>query len=295
VTTSAPGADPLVRDLPAWRGSSTLWRAASLWRTRIGLVVVAALALVAVVGPYLAPHGTTEFVGPPFSGPSAETLLGTDLIGRDVLSRVLGGGRTLLVMAVLATAFGVGAGAVWGVGAAYSRNWLDGALMRGADVLLAFPQVVLVLLAVSTVGPQLWLIVFTVGLSHLPRTARVMRGAAVEVVERDFVKASEIAGERRWRLLLKEILPNITGPLLVEAGLRLTYSVAIIAAVGFLGFGLQPPAADWGLMINENRVGLTLQPWAVVAPVVAIGLLTIGMNLVTDGVARASSRLERRP
>jgi peptide/nickel transport system permease protein len=255
--------------------------------------VVAVLVLLAIVGPYVAPKSTTEFIGSPFSAPSAESPLGTDVLGRDVLSRFLAGGRSILVMSVLATTLGVGAGAVWGITAAYARNWLDGALMRTADVLLAFPQIVLVLLAVTTVGPQVWLIVLTVGLSHLPRTARVLRAAAADVVERDFVKAAEIAGERHWRILFVETLPNITGPLLVELGLRLTYSIAIVAAVGFLGFGLQPPAADWGLMINENRVGLTVQPWTVLAPIVAIGLLTIGTNLVTDGIARAASRVDQ--
>jgi peptide/nickel transport system permease protein len=294
MSVSAPGFEELAhaRRAPGWR-RTPVWRAPRLWRTRLGLVLVAALLLLVIVGPHLAPKSTTAFVGAPFSPPSAGSPLGTDVLGRDVLSRFLAGGRSILFMGALATVFGVGVGAVWGVAAAYGRNWLDGALMRTADVLLAFPQIVLVLLAVATVGPQLWLIVVTVGLSHLPRTARVMRGAAVDVVERDFVKASEIAGERRWRIVLVEILPNITGPLLVELGLRLTYSIAIIAAVGFLGFGLQPPAADWGLMINENRVGMTVQPWAVVAPVAAIGLLTIGTNLVTDGIARVASGLDR--
>jgi peptide/nickel transport system permease protein len=156
------------------------------------------------------------------------------------------------------------------------------------DVLLAFPQIVFVLLLVAGFGPQLWLIVLAVGLTHMPRVARVARGAAVEVVVRDFVRSAEALGESWWRILAAEVLPNISSPLLVEFGLRLTYSIGLIAAVSFLGFGLQPPAADWGLMINENRIGLTLQPWAVVLPVAAIGLLTVGMNLVTDGIARAA-------
>jgi peptide/nickel transport system permease protein len=161
------------------------------------------------------------------------------------------------------------------------------------DVLLAFPQVVFVLLLVASFGPQIWLIIVTVALSHAPRVARVARGAALEVVERDFVKSAQALGERRARILLAEILPNMSSPLLVELGLRLTYSIGLIAAVGFMGFGLQPPAADWGLMINENRLGLTIQPWAVALPVLAIGLLTIGVNLVADGIARAAIGLDR--
>ena len=138
--------------------------------------------------------------------------------------------------------------------------------MRGNDVLLAFPQIVLVLLAVSALGPKLWLIVIAVGLTHLPRVARVMRGAAQEVVERDFVKAAEAVGEKRSRIVFGELLPNVTSPLLVELGLRMTYSIGLVAAISFLGFGLQPPTADWGLMINENRLTITVQPWAVLLP-----------------------------
>ena len=134
--------------------------------------------------------------------------------------------------------------------------------MRGNDVVLAFPQIMLALLAVSAIGPKLWLIVLIVGLTHAPRVARVIRGAAQEVVERDFVKAAEAVGEKRSRIIFGELLPNITSPLLVEIGLRMTYSIGLVAAISFLGFGLQPPAADWGLMINENRLAITVQPWA---------------------------------
>jgi peptide/nickel transport system permease protein len=165
--------------------------------------------------------------------------------------------------------------------------------MRLNDVLLCFPQIIFVLLAVSALGPKLWLIVLTVGGTHAPRVARVMRGAGQEVVERDFVKAAEVVGEKRWRIVFGELLPNVTSPLLVELGLRMTYSIGLVAAVSFLGFGLQPPTSDWGLMINENRLSITVQPWAVALPVLAIGLLTVGTNLITDGVARAAIGLDR--
>ena len=120
-----------------------------------------------------------------------------------------------------------------------------------------------------------------------------MRGAALQVVERDFVKAAEAVGEKRRRIMFGELLPNVTSPLLVEIGLRLTYSIGLVAALSFLGFGLQPPNADWGLMINENRLALTVQPWGVLLPVLAIALLTIGTNLVTDGIARAAIGIDR--
>jgi peptide/nickel transport system permease protein len=270
-----------------------LEQAGRLARTRIGLAIVLLVAAVALFGPLLAPHPPTAFVAPPYAPPSAAAPFGTDNLGRDVLSRFLCGGASILALSIAATVIGLGAGIVVGLIAAYARGSGDELLMRLMDVLLAFPQIVFVLLLVASLGPQLWLIVLTVGITHVPRVARVTRGVALEVVGRDFVRAAEALGETRTRILAAEVLPNMSSPLLVEFGLRLTYSIGLIAAVSFLGFGLQPPAADWGLMINENRIGITLQPWAVVLPVAAIGLLTVGMNLITDGVARAAIGLGR--
>lgn len=262
-------------------------------RTRLGLSLFVLLVLVALVGPWLAPYSPDKFVAAPFAPPSGSTWLGTDALGRDVLSRFLSGGRTVLVMSVLAALTGVGLGAIVGMFAAHSRGIVDAALMRLNDVLLAFPQIIFTLLVLTVLGQHIWLIALTVGLTHAPRTALVIRAAAVQVTERDFVRAAEAAGEPRWRILLAELLPNVSSPLLVELGLRLTYSIGLVAAVSFLGFGLQPPASDWGLMINENRIGLTTQPWAVVAPVAAIALLTVAVNLVTDGLSRSAIGIDR--
>jgi peptide/nickel transport system permease protein len=281
--------------VPPWQAHqwlATLARAARLRRVQIGGAIVGLITLVALVGPVVAPHSPTEFVGAPNAGPAGDALFGTDALGRDVLSRFLNGGRTVLWLSAAATFVGVTVGTTVGLVAAYSRGWLDEGLMRLNDVMLAFPQIIFVLLAIAAVGPKLWLIVLTVGATHAPRVARVMRGAAQQVVERDFVDAAEAVGERRWRIVASELLPNVTSTLLVEIGLRMTYSIGLVAAVSFLGFGLQPPTADWGLMINENRLSITVQPWAVMLPVVVIGLLTIGVNMVTDGIARAAIRLD---
>jgi peptide/nickel transport system permease protein len=197
------------------------------------------------------------------------------------------------VLAGLSTALGMTLGVTIGLLAAYSRGKLDDLLMRGMDVLLSLPQIVFALVLAATVGPELWLLVLAVGLTTMPRAARVTRGAAVEVVEKDFVRAAEAIGIPRRRILFSEVLPNITSPLIVETSLRMTFNVAVVAGLSFLGFGLQPPAADWGLMINENRNGLTIQPWPVLLPVFAIALLTIGTSLIGDGVARASAGIER--
>jgi peptide/nickel transport system permease protein len=270
-----------------------LRNALRLSRTKIGVAIVAGLVVIAVLGPLAAPHSPTEFVAVPNSGPSGDALFGADALGRDVLSRFLHGGLSVLWMSAAATLLGVVTGVAIGLVAAYSRNWLDDVLMRASDVVLAFPAIILALLAVSSIGPKLWLIVLVVAISHAPRVARVMRGAAQEIVERDFVKAAEAVGEKHSRIVFGELLPNVTSPLLVELGLRTTYSIGLIAAISFLGFGLQPPAADWGLMINENRLAITVQPWAVLLPVLAIGLLTVGTNLVTDGIARAAIGIDR--
>ncbi len=301
MTDQAVALEPLAA--PPARSRPWLVLLAATWsqtRTKIGLAIILLLVGIAVVGPFFAPHapdtGLTRpggFVGG-FEPPSDVASLGTDNLGRDVLSRFLWGGRSVLALSALATALGAVLGIFVGLLAAYSRGYLDDVLMRTQDVVLAFPQLVFALVLVATVGPELWLLVFAVGISTMPRIARVTRAAAVEVVERDFVRAAEGIGVPRRRILFGEVLPNITSPLVVEVTLRLTFNIAVIAALSFLGFGLQPPAADWGLMINENRQGLLAgQPWGVVMPVVAIGLLTIGTSLVGDGFARAAIGIER--
>jgi peptide/nickel transport system permease protein len=262
-------------------------------RTQIGLVLTLALVGIALIGPFFSPHSPSEFVGVPYSGSSSKTLFGTDGLGRDVFSRFLWGGRSVLALASLATLLGLVLGVTVGLVAAYSRGRLDDLLMRTTDIGLAFPQIMLALVAVATVGPKPWLLVLAIGITTAPRVARVARGAALTIVERDFVMSAEALGESRARILLAEVLPNITSPLMVEASLRLTYSVGLVASLGFLGFGLRPPAADWGVMINENRLALVTQPWGSVLPVLAIALLTIGTSLIGDGLARATIGIDR--
>jgi peptide/nickel transport system permease protein len=263
-------------------------------RTRVGAGLVAFVVLLALVGPLAAPHAPDAFVGLPAQSPSGTFLLGTDYLGHDVLSRVLWGGRTVVWMAFAAASLGVALGAAVGLLAAYSRSILDDVLMRGMDVILAFPQIVFVLLFVSLLGAKLWLIVLLVAFSWVPQVARVARGITSEVVHREYVESAELIGLPRRRILAREILPNVTTPLMVEYGLRLTWSIALIAAVSFLGFGIQPPNADWGLMINENRLIITTQPWAVVVPALCIALFAIGVNFMTEGFARSIAGIDRR-
>ena len=170
---------------------------------------------------------------------------------------------------------------------------VDGVLMRTVDVVLAFPQLVFALLLVSVVGPKLWLLVLAVALTHAPQVARVIRSAALDVAERDFVRALELIRVPRWQIIGGEILPNLTSIVVVELGLRMAWSIILIAGLSFIGFGLQPPDPNWGLMINENRAGLVANPAGVVVPVALVAVLTVGLNLYTDAVARVSLGIDR--
>jgi peptide/nickel transport system permease protein len=268
-------------------------QAMKLRRTQIGVTLSLLLIGVALIGPFVAPFGSTEYVDMPNTLDIPGTLLGTDYFGQDVLSRFLFGGRTILILAVIATSIGITLGTTLGLSAAYLRGRYDEIIMRSLDVILSFPQVLLSLVVISMFGPSNVLIICTVGLSTTPRIARIIRGAAISVVERDFISAAEALGETRKRVVFAEVLPNVTSSLLVEMNLRLTYSVGLIASLAFLGFTPEPNAANWGLMIQENRVALTEQPWGVVLPTVALALMTIGTGLVGDGLSRVSAGIDR--
>jgi peptide/nickel transport system permease protein len=295
---SAAAAEILAADVePLERKPPGVIRVAfRMWRTRIGMLIVLVLGVIALFGRYIAPYGEREAVGLPFKPAGEtrkETLLGSANVGHDVWSRFLYGGKPILIAAVLATALSLILGTTVGLIAAYNRGKLDDFLMRTMDVVLALPQIILALVLISMFGASTWLIVLTVGFSTMPRIARVVRGAAVSVVERDFVAAAESLGESRLRILWSELLPNVSGPLLVEANLRLTFSIGLISGIAFLGFTPDPGAANWGLMIAENRKGLISNHWGVTLPVIAIAVLTIGTGLIGDGFARAAAGIDR--
>jgi len=261
---------------------------------KVGAVLVGIIIAIALFGPLIAPYTFDEFVDIPNGGRTDTAMLGADYLGRDVWSRFLFGGRTIIGLSFASTVLGVGLGLFIGLFAASAKSRTDSFIMRFNDILLAFPQIVFVLLVVSGFGSSIFLIAVTVGLTHAPRTARIIRAAAAEVMERDFIKAAIAVGEKRRRIIFSELLPNVTSPLLVEFGLRMTYSIGLVAAVSFLGLGLQPPAADWGLMINENRGSMTVQPWAVLTPIFAIAIFTIGVNFITDSFAKVAIGIDRK-
>jgi peptide/nickel transport system permease protein len=258
---------------------------------RVGAVLVVVIAGTALIGPLFAPHAPAALVARPLERPGQDgLLLGSDLLGRDAFSRFLWGGRTLLGVAFLATFLSYLLGVSVGLLAAFKQGVLDGAIVFVLDVMLAFPPLLFVLLVLTTGVRSPWLVAPAVAVIFAPRVARIIRGAATEVSLSEFVEAAVARGERlRW-ILFQEVLPNLWPTVLADFGIRFTGSIIVVASVAFLGFGQRPPAADWGLMIGENQQAILVQPWVVVAPVAAIALLTIGVNLVGDGIARQLGR-----
>ena len=253
---------------------------------RIGLVLLIAIVALALLGPLLA-HQPSRTVGAPFAPPSRNDLLGTDFLGRDVLARVLAGGRSVLLYSGLATLFAYAVGITVGLAAGYLRSWVDPALMRTVDLLLSFPSMVFILLFATAFGRGIGSVVVATAVIQLPAIARIIRTATLDQSRRGYVEAALLRGESSFAVLRREILPNIARILAADVGLRFTWSVLLIAGVNFLGLGLQPPHADWGLMVSENRAGMNivLNPWAVLAPALMLGLLTVAINLLSDALS----------
>lgn len=249
---------------------------------------------VAFLGPAIAPHTITATLGPPAQGPSGDLPLGTDELGRDVLSRVLNGGHSVVLMATgaILAAYIVGMGI--GMTAGYTRSLLDPILMRSVDVLLAFPALLVLLLLVSGLGTHVLVLMFGAALVLVPGISRLTRTATLEVSTRGYVEAAVARGEGMRSVLLREVLPNITPVILADVGIRYGYSIVLIASMNFLGLGLAPPSADWGLMISENRSLIGLNPWAVLAPGIMLGLLAVSVNLIADAYVRTLGRSSRR-
>lgn len=256
-------------------------------RTATGLIILAFILIVVFGGRFFAPHGNDEFIAPPYSAPSPEALLGTDYMGQDVLSRVLLGGETVVWMSVLAATIGVVFGVLLGMVAGFKRGWIEQIIMRLSDVAMAIPVLVVTLLFVSLLGRNLMLITLIVGIAHAPQVARIVRAVTAEVAGHEYIESAVALGSSTPRTVITQILPNLTGTVMVEYGLRIVWSIIAIAGLSVLGQGVAAPQADWGLMINENRGGLATQPWAVIAPLAMIALYALAVNLIAEGIGRA--------
>lgn len=257
---------------------------------QIGLTLVTIILVLAFVGPLARPSSPTAIVGAPFEGPSSSHWLGTDVLGRDVVSRYLSGGLTLILVAFAATALAYLIGVTIGMIAGFRRDLFDLASVAVIDVVLAVPPIIIVLALLAAVGPKLWLIIVAIGGVFTPRIARIVRSVTIEVSAADFVEAAVARGERLRAILYRDIFRNITLPLSADVGIRISGAIILFSSLSYLGLGQPPPASDWGVMVSENRAGLIIQPWVVLVPAITIAALAVGMNLIADAVARAMGR-----
>jgi peptide/nickel transport system permease protein len=255
-----------------------------------GASIVLLVLAFAIFGRYLAPHDPAEPIGIPLSDASSNAWLGTDFLGRDVFSRLLYGGRSVILIALAATLLAYAIGLTIGLIAGYSRSAVDPLLMRTVDVMLAFPPLLFLLVLITGAGTGVGVLIVGVALIQAPAISRIVRTATQVEAVRAYVEAAVARGERSLAVVSREVMPNILAPVLVDAGLRFTFSILIIASVNFLGLGLQPPSPDWALMISENREFISVNVLAVLAPAAMIALLTIGINLTGDGIARSLGR-----
>ncbi|MBI1778662.1 MAG: ABC transporter permease [Proteobacteria bacterium] len=261
----------------------------------IGAGIITFWVLVAVLAPWLAPFSPTAtlvpFAMPGDPAPGGGVFwLGTDHIGRDLLSRMIFGTRTVLTYAPLATFCAYVVGIVMGLVAGYRGGWIDELLSRLGDIILSFPVLVLYIIIIATVGASGVNIVIAITFASAPGCMRIVRGLVLDLRNRAYVSAAQLRGEALWYILLVEILPNARGPLIVDACLRLGYVVITIGTLGFLGLGLPPPTPDWGGMINETRQMAMAFPHMVIFPCIGISSLILGFNLLADGLREVSLR-----
>src|SRR5229473_1583668 len=250
-----------------------------------GLLVVGVWIVCAIAWPLIAPYDPNQFhFNARLQAPSLRFWFGTDQFGRDIFSRVLAGSRDILVVAPLATLVGVVGGTCLGLVAGYYRGLLGEAVLRVMDAVMAFPIVTLTLLVVASLGPSLVNVILVIGLVFTPRVARVVYASMLAVRDLNFVAAARLRGESDAYILVGEILPTITAPIVVEATVRVGYAIFASATLSFLGLGVPPPAADWGLQIADARTFIQSAPWTVLFPALAIASLVIAVNLVSDGL-----------
>jgi peptide/nickel transport system permease protein len=256
--------------------------------TLAGLLLVALNVVVALAAPLLAPFSPTQPDAlAAIESPSGTHWLGTDQLGRDVLTRVLYGGRYAMLVSLSATVLAVGIGTVLGCLAAYRRGWFDEVLMRILDAVLSVPAILALLVVVTVLGAGAPVIVLAATIVYCPAVIRVVRAAASSIVGLDYVTAARARGEGFWPIMVREIWPNILDVVMVEFAMRASWIVLLVSSLSFLGFGANPPTPDWGLMVSENRHLLTVVPSATIGPIVALATLIVGFNLAADGIAKA--------
>ena len=250
----------------------------------IGASVILFWVIVAIVAPIIAPYSPTELQAARLQPPSLEHWLGTDHLARDVLSRVLWGTRVVIVLAPISVLLGILVAAPLGLMSGYIGGRLDTLIMRGVDILLSFPTLLIYILIITTFGPSVIVVIISISLGSIPPITRIIRSLVLDVRTKDYVSAARLRGERRSYILVREILPNVSGPIIVDTTIRIGYAIMAIGALGFLGLGIPPPTPDWGGMINDGRQWIFAMPWAVLGPAVALSSVVIGLNLLADGI-----------
>jgi peptide/nickel transport system permease protein len=255
-----------------------------------GLLIVLFWVFMAVFSTFITQSPFEVDAAASLQAPSAAHWFGTDDLGRDVLARTMAGARTVLIIAPLATFLALLWGGIIGLVSGFYRGMTDEIIMRLVDVLLALPVIITSILILSLLGKSLAIVIVVIGALFTPVVSRTIRAAVIGEREREYVMAARLRGERSAFVMAREILPNITQPIIVEGTIRLGYAVFTAATLSFLGFGLVPPSPDWGLTIATERIFLQIAPWTVLIPAAALASLVVGVNLITDGLSRVFSR-----
>jgi len=251
----------------------------------VGVIIFCFFLILAMFGPWIAPYEfDVQSAALRLQSPTVQHPFGTDQFGRDILSRVIVGTRNIFLLGGFGTLFAVLIGTPIGLVSGYVGGLVDEVIMRLLDVLLSFPSLLLALVLLSVIGPSNANLVLVVTILYIPMLARVVRSMVLDLKTKEFVEAARVRGERQSYILFREILPNSLPPLLVEASMRFSYSIFMVASLGFLGLGVQPPSPDWGLQINEARNFFSLAPWTLLFPAGTIALLVVATNLMSDGL-----------
>ncbi|MDH6233659.1 peptide/nickel transport system permease protein [Mesorhizobium soli] len=258
----------------------------------LGLIVTGLFAFAAIFAPLVAPFPNAEIVGDVWEPMSAAHWLGTDNLGRDLLSRMIFGARTTITIAALATALSFTLGSTLGFTAAVIGGWFDQTMSRGVDLLMAIPTLIFALVVLSVLPGNIVTLILVMGVLDSTRVYRLARAVAVDINVMDYVEAAKLRGEGRGWIIFREILPNALSPLVAELGLRFIFAVLFLSALSFLGLGVQPPEADWGGMVKENKEGIVFGIPAALIPAAAIAVLAISVNLVADWILNRTTDLK---
>jgi peptide/nickel transport system permease protein len=255
--------------------------------TLAGFAIVAFFLLMTVIGPWVSPYGASrQDLNNRLQGPSSQHWFGTDQFGRDIFSRILIGSRDVLTIAGSGALLAVIAGLSIGLLSGYYGGFVDEIVMRLLDVLLSIPPLLLAMIILGTVGTSRLNVVVVVGFLYIPMVARVVRSVVLDVKTREFIEAARLRGESNAYILFREVFPNVLPPLAVEASMRFSYSIFLVASLGFLGLGVQPPSPDWGMMVGEARTWYSQAPWVLLFPAGTIAFLVVGVAFMSDGLRR---------